>query len=509
MRAITVAARHELIGLYGVVERNWYLVKRYAWWELAFFIWTIANTLSIVFISKAANLSPAEENRLTTILLIGAVIWSYLGIIFEILTETVAWERWEGTIEYTFMAPLSRPVHLIGMGLFAVGYGLVRASLVFGVVAAFFGLHMPDANFATALLVLGIASVSFIGVGMMTAVLPLISPEKGTQLGFMAQGVMLVVSGVYYPVSVLPAVDAGDLDDLAGDLCATRDPERDPRGRDAGRRLGRHLAAAPDRHGRDPARALGLPARRALRQAAWQAEAVGMTTNFFGAEVAARYDRETADMPVEPVVDFLADAGGRRSGARAGHRHGSDRAAARRVGACASTGSICSPEMVAKLREKPGSERVGVTIGDFATTRVDRKFTLVYLVFNTIGNLTTQEAQVACFENVAAHLEPGGCFVIELRIYGGAPLEVFDLGESHVGVDEYDAATQRLVSHHFTLVDGGWVRNSVPFRSVSPEELDLMARLAGMRLRERWAGWAREPFTAESTKHVSVWELAG
>jgi hypothetical protein len=165
--------------------------------------------------------------------------------------------------------------------------------------------------------------------------------------------------------------------------------------------------------------------------------------------------------------------------------------------------------MVAKLREKPGSETIGVTIGDFATTRVDRTFTLVYLVFNTIGNLTTQEAQVACFENVAAHLEPGGCFVIELRIHGGAPLEVFDLGESHVGVNEYDAATQRLVSHHFTLVDGGWVRNSVPFRSVSPEELDLMARLAGMRLRERWAGWAQEPFTAESAKHVSVWQLDG
>ena len=130
--------------------------------------------------------------------------WAYLGIIFEFLTETVAWERWEGTIEYTFMAPLSRPVHLLGMGLFAVAYGLVRASLVFGVVAAFFGLHMPDANFGTALLVLGIASVSFIGVGMMTAVLPLISPEKGTQLGFIAQGLLLVISGVYYPVSVLP-----------------------------------------------------------------------------------------------------------------------------------------------------------------------------------------------------------------------------------------------------------------------------------------------------------------
>jgi ABC-2 type transport system permease protein len=202
--AIAARARHELIGLLGVVERNWYLVKRYAMWELAFFVWTIANTLSIVFISKAAGLPPAQENRLTTVLLIGAVIWAYLGIIFEILTETVAWERWEGTIEYTFMAPLSRPVHLIGMGLFAIAYGLVRATLIFAVVAAMFGLHMPEANFGTALILLGIASVSFIGIGMMTAVLPLISPEKGTQLGFMAQGIMLVVSGVYYPVTVLP-----------------------------------------------------------------------------------------------------------------------------------------------------------------------------------------------------------------------------------------------------------------------------------------------------------------
>jgi ABC-2 type transport system permease protein len=204
MTAIAARARHELIGLLGVVERNWYLVKRYAMWELAFFVWTIANTLSIVFISKAAGLSPEKENELTTVLLIGAVIWAYLGIIFEILTETVAWERWEGTIEYTFMAPLSRPVHLIGMGLFAIAYGIVRATAIFVVVAAMFGLNMPDANFGTALLLLGIASVSFIGIGMMTAVLPLISPEKGTQLGFMAQGIMLVVSGVYYPTSVLP-----------------------------------------------------------------------------------------------------------------------------------------------------------------------------------------------------------------------------------------------------------------------------------------------------------------
>ncbi len=202
----SLSVRHELVGLGGVVERNWYLVKRYAWWELAFFLWTVANTLSIVFIADGVEAAggSVNVNELTTVLLIGAVIWAYLGIIFEILTETVAWERWEGTIEYTFMAPLSRPVHLIGMGLFAVAYGVVRAALLFGVVAVFFSLSMPDANFASALLILAIASVSFIGIGMMTAVLPLISPEKGSQLGFIAQGLLLVVSGVYYPTSVLP-----------------------------------------------------------------------------------------------------------------------------------------------------------------------------------------------------------------------------------------------------------------------------------------------------------------
>ncbi len=206
MRTMSLALRHELVGLSGVIERNIYLVKRYIWWDVAFFLWTVANTLTIVFIAKgiAAEGGHINVQEVTTILLIGAVIWAYLGIIFEILTETVAWERWEGTIEYTFMAPLSRPVHLLGMGLFAVGYGVVRAVLLFGVVAAFFSLHLPDANYAAALVLLIVASISFIGIGMMTAVLPLISPEKGTQLGFVAQGLLLVVSGVYYPVSVLP-----------------------------------------------------------------------------------------------------------------------------------------------------------------------------------------------------------------------------------------------------------------------------------------------------------------
>jgi ABC-2 type transport system permease protein len=196
--------RDEMIGLFGVVERNLYLTKRYFLWDLAFLVWTIANTLTIVFIARGVDLSPAQQNVLATKLLVGGVIWAFLGIIFEIVTETVAWERWEGTIEYTFMAPVSRPVHLIGMGIYAVIYGLVRAAAVFIAVVAFIGIHLPQANYGAAIALLAIASVSFIGVGMMTAVLPLISPEKGTQLGFVAQGLMLVVSGVYYPISVLP-----------------------------------------------------------------------------------------------------------------------------------------------------------------------------------------------------------------------------------------------------------------------------------------------------------------
>jgi len=198
--------RHELIGLGGIVERNLYLTRRYIWWDVAFFIWTVANTLTVVFIANGieATGGTIDVPRATTFLLIGAVIWAYLGIIFEFLTETVAWERWEGTIEYTFMAPLSRLTHLAGMGAYAVLYGLVRAIGLFFVVGLFFDLSMPTADFLAALVLLLVASVSFIGIGMMTAVLPLISPEKGAQLGFVAQGMLLVVSGVYYPVGVLP-----------------------------------------------------------------------------------------------------------------------------------------------------------------------------------------------------------------------------------------------------------------------------------------------------------------
>jgi ABC-2 type transport system permease protein len=206
MRQASVAVRRELVGFAGIVERNTYLIRRFAWWELAWFLYTVANTLTIVFIAKGVQAAGyhLDVNRETIVLLIGAVVWSYLGLIFEIETETVAWERWEGTIEYTFMAPLSRPAHLLGMGAFAVLYGVLRTVLLFGLVAAFLGVHFGHPDFAAATLVLAVSSVSFVGIGMMTAVLPLISPEKGTQLGFIAQGLLLVVSGVYYPVSVLP-----------------------------------------------------------------------------------------------------------------------------------------------------------------------------------------------------------------------------------------------------------------------------------------------------------------
>lgn len=176
-----------------------------------------------------------------------------------------------------------------------------------------------------------------------------------------------------------------------------------------------------------------------------------------------------------------------------------------------------SPDMVAQLLSKPGGTEIEVTIGDFATGSVGPKgeFTLTYLVFNTIGNVTTQDAQVATFENAATHLRVGGTFVIETgvpdlqRVVPGETDHVFHRDEDHIGVDEHDVVTQRLVSHHYNRVGEHYELVSVPFRYVWPSELDLMARIAGMRLRDRWAGWSREPFTAESRSHVSVWEKTG
>jgi len=240
-----------------------------------------------------------------------------------------------------------------------------------------------------------------------------------------------------------------------------------------------------------------------------------MAEDFFGERVAERYDESAADMfepaVVGPVVDFLADLAGHGAVLELGIGTGRIALPLARRGILVH-GIDLSEAMVAKLRAKPGAEQIGVTIGDFATTSVDGRFSVAYLVFNTINNLTTQDEQVACFQNVAAHLEPSGCFVIEVgvpalqRLPPGETVRAFNVSTTRLGFDEYDVVTQGLISHHYSVVDGKLEVASVPFRYVWPSELDLMARLAGMTLRERWSGWKREPFTSDSTKHVSVWE---
>ena len=231
-----------------------------------------------------------------------------------------------------------------------------------------------------------------------------------------------------------------------------------------------------------------------------------MTKDWFAGKVAERYDSSTNSYfdpaTIEGTVDFLEPlAAGGALELAIGTGRIAVPLAARGVRVA---GIDLSPDMLAQLEKK--TSQIPVELGDMATTRVEGTFSLVYIVFNSMNNATTQEGQIATFANAAAHLGPGGCFVVEVGVHNRQRLEVFDLSDTHVGVDELDFDTQRLVSHHFSLVDGQWKRASIPFRSVSPAELDLMARLAGMTLRERWADWDRSPFTAESTKHVSVWE---
>jgi SAM-dependent methyltransferase len=243
-----------------------------------------------------------------------------------------------------------------------------------------------------------------------------------------------------------------------------------------------------------------------------------MPEDYFGERVAARYDESSADLfepaVVDPVVEFLAGLAGR--GAALEFAIGTGRIALPLVRRGIPVHGIdLSEAMVARLRAKPGAEQIGVTIGDFATTAVEGRFSVAYLVFNTIMNLTSQEEQAACFQNAAAHLAPGGCFVIEVmvpalqRLPPGETVRAFTMTATRLGFDEYDVASQGLVSHHYSVVDGGLEVASMPFRYVWPSELDLMARLAGMTLRERWSGWKREPFTSDSTGHVSVWEKPG
>jgi SAM-dependent methyltransferase len=241
-----------------------------------------------------------------------------------------------------------------------------------------------------------------------------------------------------------------------------------------------------------------------------------MPEDHFGEDVAARYDASAPEMfdpsVLDPTIDLLAELAG--DGAALELAVGTGRVAlplaARGVRVY---GIELSTAMVEQLRAKPGGDGIDVTIGDMTTTRLDGRFMVVYLVYNTIGNLTTQDEQVACFANAAAHLEPGGCFVIEVgvprlrHLPPGDDAHVFAHAPGYVGYDRYvDLVAQRAESHHF-VADGSGVREfRTPFRYVWPSELDLMARLAGLSLRDRWAGWDRAPFTADSPTHVSVWE---
>ena len=235
---------------------------------------------------------------------------------------------------------------------------------------------------------------------------------------------------------------------------------------------------------------------------------------YFDERVAATYD-DDAEMfdprTVEPAVDRLAELAGPGPALELGIGTGRIALPLARRGV-AVQGIDLSKAMVARLRAKPGGAEIDVTIGDFATTTVEGPFALVYLVFNTINNLTTQAAQVACFRNAAAHLEPGGRFVVEVgvpalqRLPPGETDLAFRLSEAHWGIDEYDVVTQGFTSHHLRLVGGRAERVSIPFRYAWPAELDLMAQLAGMTLSARWGGWRREPFTGASTSHVSVWQ---
>jgi len=236
---------------------------------------------------------------------------------------------------------------------------------------------------------------------------------------------------------------------------------------------------------------------------------------YFDERIAKRYDATSADMfdpaVLDPAVSFLADLA--RGGAALELGIGTGRIALPlSLRGVRVHGIDLSPAMVARLRAKRGADQIGVTIGDFATTRVDGTFRLAYLVYNTIMNLTTQDEQVECFRTVAAHLEVGGCFVIEVGVPGlqrlppGETVRAFTVSPTRLGFDEYDVVRQILVSHHYGVVDGRLEVFSAPFRYVWPSELDLMARLAGMTLRERWNDWSRGPFTSESTTHISVWE---
>jgi ABC-2 type transport system permease protein len=196
--------KRELIAIWGYAQRNYFLTRRYFLWEVVWLVYSTMNALTIGFIGVSVGSTAEETARATTFLLIGTLIWSYLSMIFDILSETVSWERWEGTIEYTFMSPASRASQLIGMGAYAVAYGIVRMIIMLGAISLFFDMSLGNANYLGALAILVICSVSLVGFGMIAAVMPLISPEKGQQVTYIFSAVLLLISGIYYNIDVLP-----------------------------------------------------------------------------------------------------------------------------------------------------------------------------------------------------------------------------------------------------------------------------------------------------------------
>jgi ABC-2 type transport system permease protein len=191
------------------VERNLYLVRRYWHLELAFLIFNVASAMSVLYIGEAqmqASGGGSREGQLDLVLFlgIGTVVWAYLRAVFANVGEMVAWERWEGTIEYTMMAPISRLAHMLGVSLFSIIYGLARSALLLGVLSLFFSVDLSKANIPGAAVILLAGSISFLGFGIMAAVLPLLFPERGEEMTFVISSILLLVSGVYYPISVLP-----------------------------------------------------------------------------------------------------------------------------------------------------------------------------------------------------------------------------------------------------------------------------------------------------------------
>jgi SAM-dependent methyltransferase len=262
-----------------------------------------------------------------------------------------------------------------------------------------------------------------------------------------------------------------------------------------------------------------LDARRALQNrlpvSRSSTNVSSLAENYFDEWVAQKYKVLWAHLFasefVEPAVSFLADLAGDGRVLELGIGTGRLALPLSRRGLRVD-GIELSEAMVEQMRVEPGSSEVTVTMGDFSTTRVDGTFTLAYLVRNTIMNLTTQDAQVACFHNVASHLAPGGFFAIEVivppwqRLALGETIVPFDVSPRHLGFDEIDVVTQNSWSHHYWFVDGETTTYSAPFRNVWPSELDLMARLAGLALYERWSDWNHEPFTSTSRSHISVWQ---